>query len=58
LKDLYYSNFSNSFEKAKFLYLLSKNIKNAYKIICLDKITKNELIERFNVKETEINIID
>lgn len=58
LKDLYYSNFSSSFEKAKFLYLLSKNIKNAYKIICLDKITKNELIERFNVKETEINIID
>ena len=58
LKDLYYSNFSSSFEKAKFLYLLSKNIKNAYKIICLDKITKNELIERFNVKETEISIID
>lgn len=58
LKDLYYTNFNSSFEKYKFLYLISRNIKNAYKIVCLDKITKDELIERFNVKESSIKIID
>lgn len=58
LKDLYYSNFSSNFEKYKYLYLNQKNIKNALKIICLDKITKNELIERFDIKENKIFIID
>lgn len=58
LRDLYYSDFESNIEKFKFLYLISKNIKNAYKLICLDKITKNELIERFNVKEEKIFIID
>lgn len=58
LKDLYYSNFSSQIEKYKFQYLLSKNIQNAFKIICLDKITKNELIERFNINENKIFIID
>lgn len=58
LKDLYYSNFPNSLERYKFQYLISKNIKNASKLICLDKITKNELVERFNVKEKNIFIID
>lgn len=58
LKDLYYSDFPNYFEKYKFLTLISKNIKNAFKIICLDKITKNEIIERFNSREEKIFIID
>lgn len=58
LKDLYYSNFKNHFEKYKFLYFTEKNIKNATKVICLDKLTKNELIERFDVNENKISIID
>ena len=58
LKDLYYSNFKSSVEKYKFIYLITKNIQKADKLICLDKITKDELIERFNVKETSINIVD
>lgn len=58
LKNLYYSNFKNYLEKYKFLYLITKNIKNAYKLICLDKITKDELIERFNIKENSIFPID
>lgn len=58
LKDLFYSNFENYIEKYKFLSLMSKNIKNALKIICLDNITKNELVERFNYLESNIFSID
>lgn len=37
---------------------MSKNVSKANKIICLDKITKSELIERFNISEKKIEIVD
>ncbi len=58
LKDVYYNNFSNYFHKYIFLYLLEKNLKKSNKIICFDKNTSNELIEKFNIKEENINLID
>jgi glycosyltransferase involved in cell wall biosynthesis len=58
LKDIYYNNFSNYFHKYIFLYLLEKNLKKANKIICFDKNTNNELIEKFNIKEQKINLIN
>lgn len=58
LKDLYYTDFESSIERYKFQYLISKNIKNAKKLICLDTNTKQELIERFNIKETNISLVD
>lgn len=58
LKDIYYMNFSSYINKYKFLYLMEKNLKKAYKLICLDQNTKNELIEKFNIKESKINIIN
>jgi len=58
LKDVYYNNFSNYFHKYGFLYLLEKNLKKSNKIICFDKNTSNELIEKFNIKEQNINLID
>jgi hypothetical protein len=57
LKDVYYSNFSSIFDKYKNIYLLEKNLKKASKTICFDENTKNELVERFNVKEEKINIL-
>ncbi len=57
LKDIYYSNFSNYFDKYFFLYLLEKNLKKSKKIICFDKNTIDELIEKFNIEEKKINII-
>ncbi len=58
LKEVYYNNFSNYFHKYIFLYLLEKNLKKSNKIICFDKNTSNELIEKFNIKEQSINLID
>ena len=57
LKDIYYSNFSSLIQKYKNTYLLEKNLKNATKVICFDDNTKNELTERFNIKEEKINIL-
>lgn len=57
LKNVYYQNFTKHSEKFKFLYILWNSIKKATKIICLDENTKDELIERFNVKETKLNVI-
>lgn len=54
LKDVYYSDFSNYFEKYSFLYLLEKNLKKSTKIICLDENTNRELIEKFNIEESKI----
>ena len=51
LKDIYYSDFSNYFEKYSFLYLLEKNLKKSSKIICFDANTVNELVEKFNIEE-------
>jgi hypothetical protein len=58
LKDIYYNNFSNYFHKYLFLYLLEKNLKNSRKIICFDKNTTNELVEKFNIKEENIELIN
>lgn len=58
LKEIYYSNFNNYFEKYSFLYLIEKNLKRSKKIICFDENTNNELIEKFNLKEENIKIID
>ena len=57
LKDIYYSNFSNYFEKYSFLYLLEKNLKNSIKIICFDNNTIEELIEKFNIEERKITTL-
>ena len=57
LKEIYYSNFSNSFTKYIYTYLLEKNLKKSTKIICFDKNTNEELIEKFNIEEKKINII-
>jgi hypothetical protein len=57
LKDVYYSNFSSLIEKYKNIFLLEKNLKNASKVICLDENTRNELTERFNIKEDKINVL-
>lgn len=58
LKDIFYQNFSDYFHKYKYLFLLEKNLKNSKKILCLDENTKDELIERFNIKEEQIKILD
>jgi hypothetical protein len=58
LKDIYYMDFSSYFEKYKYLFLMKKNLKKSYKIICLDQNTKNELIEKFDIKEEGIEVIN
>jgi hypothetical protein len=58
LKDIFYQNFSNYFDKYKYLYLLENNLKNSKKILCLDENTKDELIERFNTTEEQITLLD
>lgn len=57
LKEIYYNNFSNYFKKYSFLYLLEKNLNKSDKIICFDDNTTAELIEKFNISESKINII-
>ncbi|MDF1682902.1 MAG: hypothetical protein P1U46_04265 [Patescibacteria group bacterium] len=58
LKDIYYTNFNSYIEKYKFYYLIEKNLKNSEKIICLDQNTQKELIEKFDINENKINIIN
>ena len=58
LKDVYYQNFKSNFAKSRFLFSLSHSIKKAQKVICFDKNTYEELIERFNVKDSKLNILD
>jgi glycosyltransferase involved in cell wall biosynthesis len=58
LKDIYYNNFSNYFYKYLYLFLLEKNLKNSSKVICFDKNTSDELIEKFNINEEKINLIN
>lgn len=57
LKDIFFQNFSNYFEKYTYLYLMDKNLKNSQKVICLDENTQDELIERFNLSEEKIEIL-
>jgi len=57
LKDIYYWNFESSFNKYRYLYLLEKNLQKSQKIICFDENTKNELVERFNIREDTIKYI-
>jgi len=57
LKNIYYWNFKSSLSKYKYIFLLEKNLEKSEKIICFDNNTKNELTERFNIKEEKINII-
>ena len=54
LKEVYYSNFPNIFNKYTYLYLLEKNLKRSNKIICFDQNTNNELVEKFNIHENKI----
>lgn len=56
LKDIYYGDFNSLINKYKYLFLLEKNIKNARKVLCFDDNTKNELIEKFDLKEEKIFI--
>lgn len=58
LKDIYYSDFPSNLSKSKYLYLAEQNYKKSKKIICLDEKTKHELIERFDIHEHKIHIID
>ncbi len=57
LKEIYYSNFINYVDKYSYLYLLEKNLKRSNKIICFDKNTKEELIEKYNIAEKNIGSI-
>lgn len=58
LKDIYYMDFKSYFQKYKFLFLIWRNLKNSEEIICLDKSTKEELIEKFDIKEDKIKKIN
>jgi glycosyltransferase involved in cell wall biosynthesis len=58
LKDIYYMNFSSYFEKYKYLFLMWKNLKKSYKIICFDENTRDELVEKFDIPEIKIEIIN
>lgn len=58
LKDIYYMNFKSYFEKYKFLYLMNRNFKKSQKLICLDTNTKNELIEKFDLEEERIKMLN
>ena len=58
LKDIYYMNFTSWYEKFKFLFLIEKNIKKSYRLICFDENSKEELIEKFDVKETKIFLLN
>lgn len=58
LKEIYYMNFNSYITKYKFLFLMEKNLKNWRRTICLDKQTKNELIEKYNIQEDKIDIIN
>jgi len=57
LNKVYYQNFETYFKKYKYLYFLNKATKNAEKIICFDENTKDELLERLDIKEKKIFII-
>lgn len=57
LKEIYYSNFNNYFEKYTYLYLLEKNLKESKKIICFDNHTIEELIEKYNIEEKKIKTL-
>jgi hypothetical protein len=51
-------DFNSYFEKYRYLFLMEKNLNKSRKIVCLDQNTKNELVEKFNIKEEKINIIN
>lgn len=57
LQKLFFGPFKNSLAKHYYIKLLSTNLKHAKKIICLDKQTKSDLNERFNIEEDKIEII-
>lgn len=57
LKNMFYQNFISGFEKWKYLKMLSHSIKHANKILVFDRISKQELWERFNVAEDSIFLI-
>ena len=57
LKDIFYQNFSNYFDKYTYLFLLEKNLKNSKKVLCFDENTKDELIERFDFSESKISLL-
>ncbi len=58
LKEVYYMNFNSYITKYRFLFLMEKNLKNSRKVVCLDKQTKNELVEKYNIKEDKIDTIN
>jgi hypothetical protein len=37
---------------------MGKNLKKSEKIISFDENTRNELVEKFNIPETKIELID
>lgn len=57
LRKIYFQDFDSYTEKTKYFFLLKNSLKKAKKIICFDKNTTNELIERFNIEEKKINIL-
>jgi len=57
LKDIFYQDFQSYLAKYKYLYLLEKNLKNSKQILCFDENTKDELIERFNITESHVSIL-
>jgi hypothetical protein len=57
LKKISYNDFKGYFEKYSYLFMLENSIKSANKVICFDDNSKNELIERFNIDEEKINLL-
>lgn len=46
-----------SLKKSWETYTYHKNLKNAYKIVCFDESTKDDLNERFNINEDSITVV-
>jgi glycosyltransferase involved in cell wall biosynthesis len=58
LKEVYYTDFSSYFQKYKYLFLMWRNLKKSDKIISFDENTRDELVEKFDIPETKIELLD
>jgi glycosyltransferase involved in cell wall biosynthesis len=54
---VFYADEKFSFSKTWEHYTYQKKLKNAFKIICFDEATKDDLNERFNILEEKIEVI-
>ena len=57
LAHVFYTDEGFSLEKTWTQFKYQKNLKNAYKIVCFDESTKDDLNERFNIVEEKITVL-